>query len=534
MPRDNGSAREFVAKAIEGRPELVVHEADPPSTVHPACDLLATCPTLFERGVPVAIILPADGGTPQAVPLTLTNVVMRVHELAQPVRISAKGVPVPTRFPDWAARSYLELKGEWGLPPLAGLTGAPLLGSDGSIRAARGYDRETGLWMVSAPKLDVPSKPTRDQAEASLDILRRTFCTFPFADADRRFDKRRGVDVVDLRTDPGQDESTFLAALLGAACRPSLPFVPGLLLTAPSINGAGTGKGLLTRSIAAIAYGSMPHAIAQGHDRHELDKRIVAELIGASPMLFLDNLNSTTLHSETLAQAMTERPARVRILGRSETMPLNAVVFVVVTGNGLLVSEDLVRRFIESKLDAQREDPEGRRFAPGFLDGIRERRAKLLSAVLTIWRWGRQNVNTITEGKPLGGFEEWAEWCRDPLLELGCCDPVERMSEMKQIDPRRRMVADFLRMWYRRYRESLVKASELDDVVLDILGPKESRKRQWVTAQIESFVNTRAGGYMLTRENREGKGKWAVMRYGVVKLSEEEGEPAKDISDRNA
>jgi hypothetical protein len=45
-----------------------------------------------------------------------------------------------------------------------------------------------------------------------------------------------------------------------------------------------------------------------------LEKRIGAELIEGSPALFLDNLNNTEFESNLLASAITERPARVRLL----------------------------------------------------------------------------------------------------------------------------------------------------------------------------------------------------------------------------
>ena len=84
-------------------------------------------------------------------------------------------------------------------------------------------------------------------------------------------------------------------------------------------------------------------------------------------------------------------PARVRLLGQSRMVALNSTAFIAVTGNGLSVSEDLARRFIVCELDARCEDPEQRKFRSGLLDNVEARRAELLSAALTVWRWGRQN-----------------------------------------------------------------------------------------------------------------------------------------------
>jgi hypothetical protein len=41
----------------------------------------------------------------------------------------------------------------------------------------------------------------------------------------------------------------------------------------------------------------------------------------------------------------------------------------------------------------------------------------------------------IEADRPLGSFEQWAEWCRDPPLALGCRDPVERIDAVKSDDP---------------------------------------------------------------------------------------------------
>ena len=195
---------------------------------------------------------------------------------------------------------------------------------------------------------------------------------------------------------------------------------------------SGQRQGPAVRAICTIAFGTRPRAFTTGSERQELDKRLAAELIEAQPALFLDNANWIALRSDTLASVLTERPARVRLLGQTRMVPLNSTAFVAVTGNGLTVTEDLARRFISCELDARCEDPEQRPFPAGFLDQVEQRRAELLTAALTIWRWGRQSATGLTRGKPLGSFERWAEWCRDPFVTLGCCDPVERIESLKR------------------------------------------------------------------------------------------------------
>jgi hypothetical protein len=78
----------------------------------------------------------------------------------------------------------------------------------------------------------LPAKPTKKQALAPLLKVRRVFATFPFADAPR-MRNTAGLELVDLTRPPGMDESSLLAGLLTAICRPSLDFAPGLCWCAP-------------------------------------------------------------------------------------------------------------------------------------------------------------------------------------------------------------------------------------------------------------------------------------------------------------
>jgi putative DNA primase/helicase len=152
--------------------------------------------------------------------------------------------------------------------------------------------------------------------------------------------------------------------------------------------------------------------------------------VEARPAVFLDNFNAKELKSDTLASALTESPAMVRPMGHTKTVPLHTRTFIAITGNGVQIAEDMARRKLMVRLDAQMEDPEARPFAPGFLEQVSASRSALLSDALTIWRYGRQTV--LKPGKPIGSFEKWAQWCRDPLLMLGCRDPIERIADQGQ------------------------------------------------------------------------------------------------------
>jgi hypothetical protein len=494
------------------KPELLIHSGDLPATAEALRDIMADSGRFFDRGVPVRIIRSAIDGSPAAIPLTRHTVVIEAHRQCRPTKMKSDGTWIDATLPDRVAQMYLDMVGEWNLLPLHGVTSAPILSADGSMRTADGYDVATGLWCSFIPKINVPDRPSRAQALASLALLRQTFRTFPFSDAGRTWDYSIGAEVVDLISPPGADESNFLNALLTAVCRPSLRLAPGFLVRAPEVSGSGTGKGLLVRAICLIAFGFVPPAFPMGEDREELDKRLAAELVEARPALFLDNANSTALRSDLLALVMTERPARVRILGQTRMVALNSAAFIAITGNGVTISEDLVRRFLATELNAQCEDPELRDLPRGFLDQIEARRAELLSALLTIWRWGRQNCNALRRGKPLGSFETWADWCRDPLLTLGCRDPVERIEALKANDPKRQRIAELFRLWWDNHGSNPIKANQLAEPVRASIDP-QGRGRQYVATYLSRLAGAHAVGFVLNRQDPAGK--WTAATYAL-------------------
>ena len=491
-----------------GLPELIINEGDPTATAKELAALIARRDDfLFNGNAPIRVAVEADY-LPRALEVTSEAVRVIAHEICCPVKLRSKksvvtrvAVPISSDI----ARLYLHgLEGQWGLKHFRGITTAPILKHDGSMRIASGYDAKTGLWCHNIPHLDVLEQPSKTDAKAALRRLRHFFRTFPFSDANHKHDHDLGLAVTDLSTDPQLDESTFLAALLTAVVRQSLDLAPAFLCDAPNFSGAGTGKGLLVRAMCCIASGVSPSAFTSGHDVEEFDKRLTAALIEARPAVFLDNFNSKELRSDTLASALTESPATVRPMGHSQQVPLHTRTFIGITGNNIEIAEDMARRVLKAHLDARMEDPEQRKFKPGFLDDVLAARSTLLSDALTVWRWGRQN--TLPTGKSLGSYEVWSQWCRDPLLALGACDPIDRVAEIKAADPRRRAAIAFFDVWWAVHADTRVTASSVAAEVILFIDDKAKHNedgtlqwsRQRVARFLTGYVGTRLGGYTFT------------------------------------
>jgi putative DNA primase/helicase len=451
-------------------PELVIDGSNVTETAKQLAKLFAQHQRFLFNGHQLVEIVAETGNMPRAIIVTNEAVRVFAHEICTPVRI---------------------------------VKGKTILASDGSFRTGSGYDEATGMWCHDIPAVHVPEQPNRAQAKASLDVLREFFRTFAFADAERIMDTSLGVDVVNPDAPIGLDESSFLVSLMTAVCRASLPLAPGILAAAPAFSGAGTGKGLATKAICIIASGAPPSAFTSGHDAEEMDKRLTAALTEARPAIFLDNYNGKDLTSDILASALTESLCEVRPMGHTIMVRLHTRTLVAMTGNDVQIAEDMARRIIRTDYDAKVENPELRPFKPGFLDSVHAERATLLGHALTIWRWGRQNADLL-RGKPLGSYEIWAQWCRDPLINLGARDPVDRLAAIKAADPKRKNILTVFETWWAAHQDKLLPAKDLDQSVIQAIDGKagfrdgEFRYSRQFVARWQSHINTRVGGYVLT------------------------------------
>jgi hypothetical protein len=90
---------------------------------------------------------------------------------------------VLTDPPPQVAQIILERIGRWKFPTLAGIITTPAMRPDGSILPTAGYDPGTCLYYEPDLHLRMPpisERPTRQDAEAALDLLSGLLQNFPF------------------------------------------------------------------------------------------------------------------------------------------------------------------------------------------------------------------------------------------------------------------------------------------------------------------------------------------------------------------
>ena len=329
---------------------------------------------------------------------------------------------VRTDCPTIIVSTYFGRKGNWNLPVLVGPVAAPLMRLDGTLLTEPGYDEKTGLYLESeCDWLPVPENPTLADAQAALKKLYAPFAEFPWDE--RAAEEEKSIDF-----------GVVASAIVSAIQRRAIGACPIHGFSAPAPR---SGKSLLSEAAAIIATGKPAPASACSSDKEEFRKALTAILIEGQLVVNLDNIEQP-LESPELCKIITQDEYGDRLLGESKTLCLPTNVLFTATGNSLTFRGDLAQRALLCKIDADREDPEQRTFAiTNFKKYVLERRAELVCAALTILRAFFIAKEPKFE-KPLpawGGFEEWSEFVRAPVVWAGCGDPFDTRKRVVSGDP---------------------------------------------------------------------------------------------------
>ena len=130
------------------------------------------------------------------------------------------------------------------------------------------------------------------------------------------------------------------------------------------------------------------------------------------------------------------------------------------TGNNLSVHGDMTRRTLMCRMDAKMERPEQRTFEHDLRDEALRRRPALVSALLTIIRWGHSWQEEFpdpweraADAKPLAGYRRWCRVVRDPLVALGLKDPVLSVDDVRATDDQEEGLSTLLMLWYSAFHK---------------------------------------------------------------------------------
>lgn len=263
-------------------------------------------------------------------------------------------------------QSFIEVAGWKHVRPIIGVTESPLFRPDGTIRQEAGYDEATGyLFQPTCSYPVVPDSPTQHEAKVALVELLDVFADFPYANEASRL-----VPISAILSILGR------AAIVGP--------VPAHLFDA-SVQ--GSGKTLQCDVCHLIATGRVP-AHANWPTADEDQEKLLSTYANASPPgIVLDNVKGV-LGGSALEQTLTSESVEFRQLGglSLRTLPWRSVVMI--SGNNVAVTDDMVRRTLMTRIESPLENPTERTdFAHReLLEWVRDERPRLVVAALTMLR----------------------------------------------------------------------------------------------------------------------------------------------------
>lgn len=465
--------------------------------------LLEQCHDLYQRGG--QIVRPVRGELVDAAhatkaPATILHPLNK-HGLVEALTQAADWVkPDGRRRPDGQVgrvncpmnvAETLLARGQWRLRRLTAIIDAPTLRADGSVLDAPGYDQETGLLLECGAQFGaVPESPTHADAHAALKRLSALVAAFPFVGP--------------------EDRAVWLAALLTACVRRSLPTAPMFAFSAPT---AGSGKSLLVDLIAVIATGSRAPVFSQGRDEAEMEKRLAAALLAGHGVVSIDNC-TLPIDGDLLCQALTQPTLILRPLGSSATRSVPASATFFANGNSLVIAGDMTRRVLLCSLDAGQERPELREFEFNPLEEAQGGRASYLVDVLTILRAYHVAGRPEQPISPLGSFEAWSKFVRSALLWLNLSDPVRTMERTRVADPKLSALRAALNAWSSVFGRKPVRVREAIDLASQQKNGIFPSKTEFLYPDFQEALMTVAG--VAGRINSRTMGKWLASNQGRI------------------
>ena len=515
---DAGS-REARASRKKGLPVIRIKGGDLPELIEAGEDALMASKghDLYEfGGLPVLLVRqPRIGiglrpwvvGVLTTVPVDALYLAHSFTSVANWEKFDARmGIYKPVDCPPKVAATYLSLAGRRKIPTLTGVISAPTLRVDGSILDEPGYDPVSKLFFDPGGTKygKVPQEPSREDAGRALQELMHVIKDFPFV--------------------APHDRSVALAAILTALIRKSLRTAPMFAIDAPKMS---SGKSLLVDSVALIATGSPAAVMSQARDEDESRKRLLAILLEGALVASIDNLERP-LSDAGLCSVLTQEIFKDRVLGVSKTATVPTSTCWFATGNNLVIAGDLTSRVVTCRLDPRCERPEEREFDVNLHTFIRDHRARLVRAGLTVLRAFHVAGRPKQDLRVFGRFEEWSDLIRSALVWCGQPDPCLGRKRVEQYDPVRELLRALGLSWYDALGDTPVSAnhvlerasqlkgegnSRLHEALAQITGGKDQPNAIVLGRWLHGRMDRIEGGFAIRRHgSKQGTAQWGVER----------------------
>lgn len=391
-------------------------------------------------------VVPDDEGRPVATILNEERLRHMLARLARWVRENAKGELLPAPPPVATVKSVLATP-DPALPVLTGIVNTPVFGRSGTLITAPGYHPDARLLYVPAPGFSVPDIPKRP-SEAEIAAARTLICEDLFGDFPFTGEAERAHVVALLLLG-------FLRTMIDGP-------TPLHMIEKPT---PGTGATLMVDAVATILTGTGASVMTEGRDDDEWRKRVTAKLRQIPSIILIDNLRAK-LDSSAVAAALTAPFWEDRVLGVSEMTRLPIRCLWIATGNNPEFSNEMARRLVRVRLDANVERPWQRAGFrhPDLMVWIRANRGRIVAACLTLCQaWIAASKPRGT--KTIGSYENWAQVIGGVLEAAGIPGFLGNLEDMMAAsDSEGAGWSAFIAAWWDRFGTAPVGAADLFDV----------------------------------------------------------------------
>ncbi|WP_286765810.1 MULTISPECIES: hypothetical protein [Rhodopirellula] len=394
----------------------IIWTTDEKKLVQSSIAALAKSPSIYQRGGKLFDVttddhpLNRDELTLQVRRLPTAHLRTELSSLAEFVVENEGGETRPKTLTDSLCKQIDKFASYPGVRKLDGVAEFPFLRPDGSVCSEPGYDSATRTYLETSLRVEVPDKPTRDDALRSAERLLDLVRDFEFKEEHHR--------------------SAWLAGLLTLFAKPAIRGCCPLFIFEAS--SAGSGKTRLVDLISTIATGRSMTRNPWPSKDEEVCKSVTSIVTSGIPMVLFDNCK-TVLGGQSIEALGTAETWKARILGKSEEtpeMPIRQTFFF--SANNALVSSDIARRGCFVRLEPSVENPDLRDdFKYNDLLGhAAKHRAQLASDVFIILR-----AFLLSGAQPTiqrwGSFEAWSKLIRGSIEWLSLPDPIAGTISVK-------------------------------------------------------------------------------------------------------
>ena len=414
-----------VIQITPGEEHLAVYEAE---------RILAEAGMFYVSGGKLARLVPTQGSMQCEVVNTQTLYVF-LSEKIEWQRPGPKGDWVTCNPPHHLVNMVIHTQDRKHLQTLMGIAHQPYFDATEQLVTTPGFNTSTGIYACFGASEYGISAPTREDAQEALMMMKAELSEFEF--------------------EKPEDISAALCAMITAAIRPGLPLAPAFNINAAS---SGSGKSFLASLIVLFATPSPPYVTSYPTTATEAIKVIQAMLMEKPPVILFDDMQTDWKPFGAINKALTSQTITERVLGISGTATARTNSLFLGTGNNTSPVKDLRRRVVtirlapKSNLRSFKHDPYKR---------ISKNRSLFVGFALTIIQafllHGKRDETLI----PIGSYDDWSRFCREPLIWLGQPDPASSLINQVKDNSDNEALAVFLKLWRDIYDFDSVIVREL-------------------------------------------------------------------------